>query len=203
MRCVKEKGLSSSFEVGIPKRRYASPSGFVRFGLKINLAVAAVHNIFKNWHVTYHGTTFPNLKPIFDGGLVLLKPGDKKLGGKDLELATGHVSRCFLRHNLFTGKMETFDPNQVFTTPSSRYASHPAYAREHTVDNPLKSGQVSLRFIFECRQRPGSYDIGQETVGARDIVLDPLFRNSELEFYTKENSAIVITALLIQISIRS
>eukprot|EP00042_Codosiga_hollandica_P008647 m.19856 g.19856 ORF g.19856 m.19856 type:complete len:60 (-) comp31396_c0_seq1:183-362(-) len=55
--------------------------------------------------------------------------------------------------------------------------------------------------MFQVRQRPGSYGIGQETVGAtrQGIILDERFSNDELEFYTKENSSLCLTGLLIMV----
>lgn len=50
------------------------------------------------------------------------------------------------------------------------------------------------------RQRPGSYEVGQETTGAtaHGIKVDPYFSNDELECYTKEGVSIVITGLLVK-----
>ena len=52
------------------------------------------------------------------------------------------------------------------------------------------------------RIKPGSYNIGQETVGATEIGdnLDEHFTNEELEWYTKQNLSIVLYGLLLRIS---
>jgi hypothetical protein len=154
--------------------------------------------------VTYHGTRYEKVPLIFKGGLQLLKAGDVALGGHTLAIPAGHITKPFIRQNMYTGKEELFNPHQVFTTPSICYASHEAYAKPHKVDHPTRSGsQVTMKFAFQARQRPGSYLIGQETVGAsrQGVVIDPYFRNNELEFYTLENAGILLHGLLVNISV--
>jgi hypothetical protein len=123
------------------------------------------------------------------------------LGGLELGIAAGHIPKPTTRTNRHTGERENFDPNQVFTSPSMRYsyAGHGAYSRTWMCSHPDKPGtQLAVKFAFQCRQRPGSYAIGQQTVAAK-CTLDDGFSNDELEWYTKENSAIVIQGLLVNI----
>ena len=56
-----------------------------------------------------------------------------------------------------------------------------------------------MQFAFQLRIKPGSYGIGQETVGASRIgkKLDEHFKNEELEWYTKQNLSIVLYGLLL------
>ena len=53
---------------------------------------------------------------------------------------------------------------------------------------------------FQLRQKPDSYSIGQETVGAeeRGVTIDPLFKNNELEYYTKRKGVHKLYRLLIR-----
>lgn len=70
------------------------------------------------------------------------------------------------------------------------------------MSNPENNKEVlKVQFVFQCRQRPGSYGIGQETVGAAKSgkKLDVLFKNNELEWYTKESVGIFIYGLLVRI----
>jgi hypothetical protein len=75
------------------------------------------------------------------------------------------------------------------------------YAKPLTVIHEGRA--VQCRFVFQCRQRPGSYCIGQETVGAarRGVRVDPVFENREIEWYTKENVGVVLTGLLMIIDV--
>lgn len=45
----------------------------------------------------------------------LAKAGDKVLGGSTIGIRDGHIPKPFERDNLYTGKRELFDPNQVRT----------------------------------------------------------------------------------------
>ncbi|CAF2267084.1 unnamed protein product [Rotaria magnacalcarata] len=198
--CHKMSGNKTVYSRGIPPSRYAIPIGWVRIGLKVHEGIAESNEIFKKWHISYHGTTANNIEPIFRGGLHLLKPGDVALGGAAIGVRPGHIPQVISRTNRYTGMEELFDINQIFTSPSIRYASHPAYTQEFIVDHPQRPGVLlGMRFVFHCRQRPGSYKIGHETVGARDIKLDPHFDNNELEWYTKESAGVVLFGLCVQV----
>ena len=61
---------------------------------------------------------------------------------------------------------------------------------------------MEIQFAFQLRIKPGSYKIGQQTVGATKIGknLDEHFKNEELEWYTKQNLSIVLYGLLLRIS---
>lgn len=198
--CHKKSGNRVLYSRGEPPSRYVLPVGWMRLGLKVHEGFAESNDIFRKWHISYHGTTASNLEPLFRGGLQLLKPGDVALGGAAIGIRPGHIPRTIRRKNLYTGLEEDFDVNQVFTSPSIRYSSHPAYAQQFVVDHPFRSGvRLGMRFVFQCRQRPNSYKIGHETVGARDIKLDPHFDNKELEWYTKENSGVVLCGICVQL----
>lgn len=198
--CHKKSGDKVLYTRGDPSFRYVLPVGWMRLGLKVHEGFAESNDIYRKWHVSYHGTTANNIEPIFRGGLQLLKPGDVALGGTAIGIRPGHIPKPVRRMNLYTGLEEEFDINQIFTSPSIRYSSHPAYAKQFVVDHPHRSGvRIGLRFVFQCRQRPGSYKIGQETVGARITKLDPHFDNKELEWYTKENAGIVLCGLCVQL----
>ena len=187
---------------GEPIAQYAIPVGCSRFGLQVNKALVAANDVFKKWHVSYRGKMADNIEPIFRGGLLLLKAGDVALGGLAIGICGGHIPRPFQRRNMYAQTDELFDPNQVFTSPSARYSSHPAYAKEYIVTHPdHPSKKLLMRFMFQCRQRPGSYSIGQETVGAasQKVTLDPHFDNNQLEWYTKENAGVLVYGLLVQV----
>ncbi|CAF1317998.1 unnamed protein product [Adineta ricciae] len=198
--CHRKSGNKVLYSRGDPPSRYVLPVGWMRLGLKVHEGFAESNDIFRKWHASYHGTTASNLEPIFRGGLQLLKPGDVALGGTSIGVRSGHIPKMVHRKNLYTDSDEEFDINQVFTSPSIRYSSHPAYAQQFIVNHPHRSGvRIGMRFVFQCRQRPGSYKIGQETVGARDLKLDPHFDNKELEWYTKENAGVVLCGLCVQL----
>ena len=53
---------------------------------------------------------------------------------------------------------------------------------------------------FQVRQEPGTYSVGQETVGAeeRGEAIDPLFQNSELEYYSRRRGVHKLQRLLVR-----
>ena len=126
---------------------------------------------------------------------------------------TGHIKQPFERLNQFTGQRELFDPHAIFSSPSIRYSSHRAYAPAFTVSTDASLGKeskkkdkgggdskVELQVAFQLRQEPGSYGIGQETVGAtrRGEVLDPLIGNEQLEYYTQQRVGILLHGQLVK-----
>lgn len=198
--CHSRRGDAASYRRGTPASKYAVPVGFVRLGILVHPGIALENRIFEDWHVSYHGTASTSIEPIFKSGLKLLMPGDLALGGSPVGIRIGHIRRPFKRMNRASGCEEDFDPCQIFTSPSIRYASHGAFATILNTPHPTEPDvRIGLRFVFQCRQRPGSYTVGQETVGARDLQLDPLFDNNELEWYSKEAPALVLTGLMVQV----
>eukprot|EP01083_Nonionella_stella_P246321 855328_1 len=53
--------------------------------------------------------------------------------------------------------------------------------------------------MFQCRQKPGTYSRGQETMNFGKKVIDKSISNDCIEFYTKHNLNIMITGLLVKI----
>ena len=109
-------------------------------------------------------------------------PGEVTASGHKLPIRPGHIQGKQDRKNLFTGQQEEFDPVQIFTSPSIYYC---AYGDVYCDRTEFKGHQYQV--AFQLWQRPDSYNVGQETVGAtrKGETIDPLFSNNELEYYTK------------------
>ena len=56
---------------------------------------------------------------------------------------------------------------------------------------------MRYRFVFQSCLQPGHYNIGHETVGAGDKVIDDNVPNSSIEWYTCKGQH-VLTGLLIR-----
>ena len=56
-----------------------------------------------------------------------------------------------------------------------------------------------MKVAFQCRQLEGTYSIGQETIGAGSTMIDPLFSNNEVEWYTERIGSPVLYGLLIKL----
>lgn len=202
VRCHEKRGDKDVYKRGKPSKTYCVPVGWCRFGIQGNDGMMAANNVFESWHVAYHGTRFGNLSRILEGGGRLLIPGELKMGGKKVKIPKEHIRKSFYRQNRYTKKEELFNPNQIFTSPSIRYAGCGVYASSYVIQHenyPDKS--IRFQFAFSVRQRPGSYLTGQETVGAtaHGIKVDPHFSNDELECYTQEGVSVVLTGLLVKV----
>eukprot|EP01083_Nonionella_stella_P061227 159596_1 len=183
---------------GSPRSKYVLPIGWTRFGLKVPKGKCKMNNVWQNWHVAYHGCSIDTAREIFKSGLTLLKPGDVTINGQRLRVGGGHIKKPFRRKNEYSKEYEQFDPSNIFVSPSIKYASSDYYAKPFNVD----SGRgLRAKCVFQLRIRPGSYSIGQETIGAteKDIIVDTRFSNSELEWYTKENIGICVYGLCIKL----
>ena len=178
------------------ERPYVVPTDCIRIGLYINHSFVEINDVFAKWDVAFHGTPIEGANVIFKSGAQLLKAGDTTLGGNVLGVRPGHITSVFERTNLYTKKKEMFDKDQIFSSPSLIY-SFDCYAKPF--DLVVNGGKPSrAKVAFQLRQRPGSYSIGQETVGAKKEI-DPMISNNELEYYTKENIAIVVYGLLVKV----
>jgi hypothetical protein len=65
--------------------------------------------------------------------------------------------------------------------------------------NPAIGRAFRVQVMYQVRVRPGSYGEGQETVGAtRPIDTTGSYSNTNIEWYTEESSAVILTGLLVK-----
>ena len=193
--CHLKRGDLELYSRGNPLQEYVLPLGWSRFGIKLPQSYIE-QNVLSEWHVVYHGTKYESVNDIIESGLILLKPDDFKLDGSDfktLGIRKHHYQTPSYRTNGYSQQQELFDPVQIFTSPSAIYSSY--YSNQTVVD-----GQT-VSIMFQCRQKPGTYCRGQETLGfdRKNAVIDRYIGNEQIEFYTKKNLNIVITGILIKI----
>ncbi|CAH1249982.1 NEURL4 [Branchiostoma lanceolatum] len=190
--CHKARGDDDYYTRGEPKKKYAMPVGWTRFGLSLNPTFKDSElNVFDNWHRAYHGTDSGVVKKILQNSSQLLMAGDVALGGRKLGEREGHFNP--------DRKPEGFDTTQLFVTPSIVYAGLDAYASPKKFEADGK--KYNARVAFQLCIRPDSYKVGPETVGARGkgITIDPLFKNEELEWSTKERGGTALYGLLVKL----
>eukprot|EP01083_Nonionella_stella_P287208 977534_1 len=194
-KCHKERGDKETYSRGRPSQSYVLPVGYARFAIKLPSELQKKENILRDWHVVYHGTKSRFLPEICESGLILLKPNDFKLNDGDRcktnKIRSGHIQKSFVRTNKHSNKKETFDPNQIFTSPSCIYSSY-------YCDKVQLNGHT-VSFMFQCRQKPGTYSRGQETMRFGQKKIDQWVDNDSIEFYTKHNLNIIVTGILIKI----
>ncbi|XP_035662162.1 uncharacterized protein LOC118406328 [Branchiostoma floridae] len=184
---------SATHSRGNPKRKYAVPVGWGRFGLILNkVSEDKEVNVFTNWHRAYHGTVPGVIKKILQTSQLLM-PGDTALGGTQLAEREGHFND--------KRKPEGFDTKQVYLSPSILYSGDDIYAHPTWFKDPHDGKQYKARVVFQVCVRPNSYKVGPETIGARreGRTIDPLFSNNELEWSTKERGGHVLYGLLVKL----
>ena len=181
---------------------YAIPSGWQRFALRAGGEQAAAIGAFDRWHVAFHGTHFDSLVPILTSGQ-LAKPGDTVVVSADtvktLGIRDGHIPKPFKRRNEHCpGVRETFDPNQIFFSPTIKYCECSAYTTPTQWNDPATDKAHSVKAIFQLRVLPGSYSVGPSTSGSFDV--SP-FDKSEVEWYsTGAIGSVIVTDVLIKMS---
>ncbi|XP_078583959.1 neuralized-like protein 4 [Branchiostoma floridae x Branchiostoma japonicum] len=194
-KCHKDRGDRGSYLRGNPKKRYALPVGWCRFGLRVPATFGDSElNVFSNWHRAYHGTKQETVKKILQGSSILLIPGDVAMGGYELPIRTGHLTP--------ENQPDWLDTIQVFVSPSIVYAGHDLYATTKRFHDVTHSRKVyKARVAFQLCIRPSSYKVGPETVGAkkRKETIDPLFKNEELEWSTRERGGHALYGLLVKL----
>eukprot|EP01084_Bolivina_argentea_P201507 344445_1 len=200
--CHRKRGDKDVYSRGKPSKQYAVPIGWTRLGLKTDTSKCEMNNVWQEWHVGFHGTKKEIVPQIFKAGLQLLKPGDITIDGAKLAIRSGHIKKPFKRYNNYTKKYEMFDPNQIYVSPSIKYASYNAYSSWFDCSK-LMNESIKIKIAFQLRIKPNAYGIGQETVNAtkHNKIIDTHFDNSELEWYTKQNLGIILTGLLFNIHI--
>eukprot|EP00058_Branchiostoma_floridae_P015848 XP_002601336.1 hypothetical protein BRAFLDRAFT_82754 [Branchiostoma floridae] len=150
---------------------------------------AKAQNVFKKWHVCFHGTDSTAVDSILGCG-DLLMPGDYAVGGRKLSEKEGHFTD--------ERKPEGFDTKQIFLSPSIKYSGCDVYAKPKTF--ATSAGKVyDARVAFQVCVRPESYKIGPETIGAtrKNIKIDPHVDNDKIECFTKERGSTILYGLLV------
>eukprot|EP01084_Bolivina_argentea_P304124 525163_1 len=169
IKCHKQRRDKIIYKRGQPPKKYALPVGWVRFGVKTNDAKCEMNHVWTSWHAGFHGTNKETVAEIFKAGLVLLKPGDITMDGKKLASRDAHIQEPFVRYNKYYKAKEIFDPNQIYISPSIKYAADEIYSNWFVCNHPVDSSKkIKVQVAFQVRIKPGSYNVGQETIGASD-----------------------------------
>eukprot|EP01083_Nonionella_stella_P000025 58_1 len=170
-----------------------TPIGWAKMALKAPRAEAL--EAFK-WPVCYHGTSLISAQKILNAGQIL-PPGSRSVGNEPVKTKQYHIKTKFYRFNTFLRRREMFDPNQVFISPSYRYASR--YSQSFDCGN----GRLA-KVCFVGRIHPKAFNRGQQTLHALNSPgsfrqIDKHIPNSSIEWYTKSAVSIVLVGLLVKV----
>ena len=68
----------------------------------------------------------------------------------------------------------------------------------NSFNDPVTKKNYECRATFQVLIKPDSYLVGKETLGYGEKIFDPEFKNSELEWSTKQHGATILYGLLIK-----
>jgi hypothetical protein len=165
----------------VGKASYVIPRNFTRFGLTVDRLFTESHDVWYDWIVTYHGTHLVAAQSIITNRQFCL-PGDRLIDGSILGIRAGHIP----------------DQKFVFTSPTIAYSSSPIYSPMQSFLSSETNKQYYVQVVLQCRQKPNSFKVQKETIGARERRLCPFIPNERIEYFTDIRSSIVAYGLLVR-----
>jgi len=173
---------SDTFKVG--GHTYVIPRGWTRFGVYVDEPFARHHHVWKSWANCFHGTSIENAKSIVEHRQLLL-PRDMTLDGKKLQIREGHIPGEYF----------------FFTTPTIKYAALDCYAHTYNFVSSTTGKHYTIKVALQCKQKPDSFIIQPETVGARQKqqTICPIVSNDEMEWKTQHRASIMPYGLMLEI----
>ncbi|KAH3762427.1 neuralized 4 [Pelomyxa schiedti] len=170
-------------------KKYSRIEGWTRFGLHVNEAGAIAKNLWTDWELCYHATKAESLPGILKTGH-LICPGSYLPNGQQLIVRSGHIEGKFPRDTP-RERVELFQPNQIFTSPSLLYVGHPAY-----VETRNRFQGHAMQVVLQLRILPGSYTVGQTT--CTNTPTDPCIDANAMEWYTPRYGVHFIYGILVR-----
>ena len=161
---------------------YVIPRGWVRLGLHVDTALADNHNIWKDWVITFHGTTTMAAHSILLHRQFVL-PGDKLIDGTPLGICPGHIP----------GK------NHIYTSPTIAYSSLPVYSPVQEFCSQSTNDDFEVQIVFQCRQKPTTFKVQGETISAGTKRICAFIPNDKIEYFTEARSSVVAYGLLVRV----
>ncbi|CAF0740496.1 unnamed protein product [Adineta ricciae] len=182
-RCYCSRCYEDSWEnvLDAGNSKYVIPRGWVRLGLHVDQAMMQAQDIWNQWIVTFHGTTKVAAQSIVASRQFCM-PGDVLVDGTKLAIRPGHI------------------PGQVYiyTSPTIAYSSGPAYSPLYEFHSAENDAKYEAQFVLQCRQKPDTFKIGPETIGAGKVQICPHIPNSEIEYFTERRSSLIAYGLLVR-----
>ncbi|CAF1209137.1 unnamed protein product [Rotaria magnacalcarata] len=162
---------------------YVIPRGWCRFGLQVDKVRADVDHIWRNWIVTYHGTSAVAAQSIVAHRQFLI-PGDKRIDGEKIAIRPGHIDEKF----------------HIYTSPTIAYSGHEIYCPSKRFQSNITNKYYNARIVLQCRQMPGTFQVQRETIGAGNKRICPIIPNSQVEIFTTVRASVVPYGLLIHLA---
>lgn len=185
-RCYCNRCYLSSYQetMLVGGHKYVIPREWTRFGIHVDEPFANYHKVWTTWANCYHGTSIESAKSVVEHRQLLL-PRDVTMTGRHIAIREGHIP----------------GEDYYFTTPTVKYAALSCYAHSYNFKSPSTKKSYKIKVALQCKQKPGSFVIQPETVGARKrqqtICLH--ISNNEIEWKTQQRSAIMPYGLLLHV----
>jgi hypothetical protein len=161
--------------------KFVIPRGWLRLGVEVMQGKAKANRIWDTWNVAFHGLSIPSLRTSFTHGQMLL-PGDKLLDNSRLGVRKGHIpARKFF-----------------YSSPTVKYCKLHMYATPSTWTS--KDGiKYTVQVALQVRQKPGTYSKQRESVFALRELCKHIC-NTQIEWYTDNRAAVVVTGILVNMA---
>ncbi|CAF2990997.1 unnamed protein product [Rotaria sp. Silwood2] len=160
---------------------YVIPREWVRLGLRVDPVIQEHHDIWNKWIVTFHGTSIVAAHSILTNRQFCL-PGDILIDGTVLGIHPGHI------------------PNKkhIYTSPTIAYSSLPVYSPKKQFHSSRTKLAYEVQVVLQCRQKPRSFTVQGETIGAKSKRICKFIPNEQVEYFTEIRSSIVPYGLLVR-----
>ena len=155
---------------GNPKVKYSLPIGWYRFGMKIKDEYISRNIDTSNWNIAYYGTNIYAAISIINNQRMIF-PGELLSNGELL---------C---------PQNTTNPNVIYMSPSINYAK--------LFSKGISYNGRSINIVFQCRIKPGSYEINRIPDNFNGIKIDDNFSEEEIEWIVNKNSDIIPFGFLV------
>lgn len=163
-------------------RVYVIPRDYTRIGLKVDDTYANHLNMWHDWVNCFHGTSIYAAKSIVEHRMLLL-PGEHTLSGETIKIRPGHLE----------------GQQFFFTTPTIKYAGLPNYASCYEFTSTTDESIYNITVVLQCKQKPDSFDVQPETVGAGLSRICAYIDNKEIEWKTQQRASITPYGLLLRV----
>mmetsp|Transcript_119314 Transcript_119314/g.210956 ORF Transcript_119314/g.210956 Transcript_119314/m.210956 type:complete len:367 (+) Transcript_119314:88-1188(+) len=162
---------------------YYLPAGWTRHGLCVD-----DWSEMEDWNIGFVGCKGLKVKSLVESVQPKVKERSATAQVELMNVTALAATRFSLQHS------------PAIATPSVEYASCSAFSQIVKIPS---FRDVWCSIVFQCRVRPGSFDVRGESVGSSmhgDKQFDPHFANSDLEWWVNDSTDIKIDGLLTKLS---
>ncbi|KAK0040385.1 neuralized-like protein 4 [Biomphalaria pfeifferi] len=186
--CHKARGDETHIRRGDPPKDIVLPLGWCRYLLRAPNRTHSL-NVSEKWHLAYHGVAMSDVRRILDTFDLL--PSD------DGRTAASILLPCPLPYTE-KSKPENLSGKQIHLSPTIRHAGATQFSPKHRFTDSKTKKSYEGRAAFQVWVKPGSYKVSPQ-VDEDKAQVDPYFKNSEIDWVTKERGSTLLQALLLRV----